>query len=107
VLATELGLADEPALDPTAHELTVRGAPVALTPLEFGLFRYLREREGRTVTRPELLRAVWGDDHHRGSNVVDAVVHTLRGKLGSGAAAVEAVRGRGYRLRDDWRTHLQ
>ena len=28
VLATELGLADEPALDTGAHELTVRGEPV-------------------------------------------------------------------------------
>ena len=107
VLATELGLADEPTLDTGAHELTVRGEPVALTPLEFGLFRHLRDREGRTVTRPELLREVWSTEYRQGSNVVDAVVHTLRAKLGTGASVIEAVRGRGYRLREDWRVHLR
>ena len=60
VLATELGLADEPSLDTGARTLTVHGEPIALTPLEFGLFQHLRDREGRTVTRPELLREVWG-----------------------------------------------
>lgn len=107
VLATELGLADEPAVDTGARELTVRGAPIALTPLEFGLFRHLRDREGRTITRPELLREVWGTEYNPGSNVVDAVVRTLRAKLGPGTSVIEAVRGRGYRLREDWRTRLR
>jgi hypothetical protein len=105
VLAAELGLADEPALDVDSRELTVQGRPVALTPLEFGLFRHLREHEGHAVTRPDLLREVWGTDHG-GSNVVDAVVRALRVKLGAGASAVESVRGRGYRLREDWRSRL-
>jgi DNA-binding response OmpR family regulator len=74
--------------------------------LEFGLFRHLRDREGQTVTRPELLRVVWGSEYAGGSNVVDAVVRTLRTKLGPGASAVEAIRGRGYRLREDWRARL-
>jgi DNA-binding response OmpR family regulator len=37
---------------------------------------------------------------------VDAVVRTLRVKLGSGADVVQTVRGSGYRLRADWRDHL-
>ena len=45
VLATELGLADEPALDAGARQLTVHGEPIALTPLEFGLFQHLRDRQ--------------------------------------------------------------
>ncbi|MGY1739076.1 winged helix-turn-helix domain-containing protein [Geodermatophilus sp. SYSU D00684] len=106
LLARELGVADEPALDADAHELVVGGRRVALTPLEFGLLRCLRDREGRTVSRPELLREVWDTEYAGGSNVVDAVVRTLRAKLGPGAPAVEAVRGRGYRLREDWRSQL-
>ena len=43
---------------------------------------------------------------HRRSNVVDAVVRSLRLKLGPVATAVETVRGSGYRLRADWRTHM-
>jgi DNA-binding response OmpR family regulator len=30
------------------------------------------------LTRAQLLRHVWGYDHHPGSNVVDAYVHHLR-----------------------------
>ncbi|SFU07897.1 Transcriptional regulatory protein, C terminal [Geodermatophilus amargosae] len=107
LLARELGVAGEPALHADAHELVVGGRRVALTPLEFGLLRCLRDREGRTVTRTELLREVWDTDYAAGSNVVDAVVRTLRTKLGPGAPAVEAVRSRGYRLREDWRSHLR
>ena len=85
----------------------MRGERIALTPLEFGLFNHLREREGTAVSRQELLREVWGTDYAGGSNVVDAVVRSLRRKLGSAASVVETVRGSGYRLRADWRADLR
>ena len=106
LVADELGVADEPVLDEDARELGVQGQRVALTPLEFALFRHLDEREGRTVSRPELLREVWGTEFTGGSNVVDAVVRSVRHKLGPAAMVVETVRGSGYRLRPDWRAHL-
>ena len=81
----------------------MRGERVALTPLEFGLFNHLREREGKAVSRPELLREVWGTDYAGGSNVVDAVVRSLRRKLGAPASVVETVRGSGYACAPDWR----
>jgi DNA-binding response OmpR family regulator len=59
------------------------------------------------VTRPELLREVWSTEYRQDSNVVDAVVHTLRAKLDTEVSVIEAVRGRGYRLREDWRVHLR
>ncbi len=85
----------------------MRGERVALTPLEFGLFSHLREREGKAVSRQELLREVWGTEFTGGSNVVDAVVRSLRRKLGSARVVVETVRGSGYRLRADWRADLR
>lgn len=106
LVAEELGVEEEPALDEEARELMVEGRPVALTPLEFGLFRHLRDREGRSVSRSELLREVWGTEFTGGSNVVDAAVRSLRRKLGSAALVLETVRGSGYRLRADWRAHL-
>ena len=105
LVAGELGVGDD-ELDEGALELTVQGNRVALTPLEFGLFRHLREREGQGVSRGELLHAVWHTDFTGGSNVVDAVVRSLRRKLGHEAVVVETVRGKGYRLRADWRAHL-
>ena len=60
LVADELGIEEEPGLDEEARELAVDGKPVQLTPIEYGLFRHLREREGKTVSRPELLRESGG-----------------------------------------------
>jgi hypothetical protein len=106
LVADELGIEEEPGLDDRARELSVDGRPVQLTPIEYGVFCHLRDREGKTVTRPELLRNVWETDFTGGSNVVDAAVRSLRRKLGAAAIVVETVRGSGYRLRPDWRAHL-
>ena len=106
LVAAELGVAEEPELDEVARELAVQGVRVSLTPLEFGLLRHLRDREGQAVARHELLVEVWGTEFTGGSNVVDAVVRSLRQKLGPAAPVVETVRGSGYRLRADWRAHV-
>jgi hypothetical protein len=106
LLAAQLGLSNGPVVDVDARELTVSGKRVSLTPLEFGLFGTLRDREGRTVSRADLLREVWGTEFTGGSNVVDAVVRSLRVKLGHSATVIESVRGSGYRLRPDWRGYL-
>jgi hypothetical protein len=104
LVAAELGLADDRALDETSREIAVGGRRVALTPLEFGVLRHLDAAAGRTVSRPELLHEVWGYDFTGGSNVVDAAVRSLRRKLGDSADVVETVRGVGYRVHEDWRT---
>ena len=106
LVGAELGVSGEGSTDDDARELRVHGRSVSLTPLEYGLFAHLRRREGKAVSRAELLREVWGTDFAGGSNVVDAVVKSLRRKLGPAAPAVETVRGSGYRLRADWRSEL-
>jgi hypothetical protein len=104
--AAELGIDSEAGLDEEARELRVDGRTISLTPLEFGLLRYLDARSGRAVSRPELLREVWATDFEGGSNVVDAVVRSLRRKLEPHGDFIEAVRGVGYRLRPGWRSQL-
>jgi hypothetical protein len=85
-------------LDEEARELVLDDRRIALSALECDLLRYLREREGRPVARVTLLRDVWGHAWAGGSNVVDVAVAGLRRKLGDRAAALETVRGVGYRL---------
>ena len=98
--AAELGIKCVPALlDVEARQLVLVEGRVALTPLEFGVMRYLVEHQGKAVSRRELLQHVWGTRYQGGSNVVDAVVRTLRRKLGSQSARVETLTGVGYRLR--------
>jgi hypothetical protein len=87
-------------LDEAAHEAVVDGERIALTPLELGVLGYLHRRPGEAVTRHELLESVWEHPPDAAtSNVVEAVVRSLRRKLGRHAAAIETVRGVGYRFR--------
>jgi DNA-binding response OmpR family regulator len=88
-----------PALDEDARELALEGRRINLSKLECDVLRFLRERQGQPVARETLLREVWGYEWTGGSNVVEVAVSGLRRKLGSRAAALETVRGVGYRLR--------
>lgn len=98
LVAAELGIAAEVVVDAGTREVRLNGHVVQLTPLEFGVLDCLQRHEGRAVTRATLLDEVWGYSSDGGSNVVDAVVRRLRGKLGPQGPALETVRGSGYRL---------
>jgi len=106
LLALETGTATgeaasySPSLDEQAHELVVNGGRIGLTPLEFGVFAYLVARPNRAVARYELVEAVWGYGKEAStSNVVEAVVRSVRQKLGAHRNVLETVRGVGYRYR--------
>jgi len=96
--AAELGVEEEALFDRQAHELVLDGQRVKLTKLEFEVFLYLYQRQGQAVTRASLIEDVWGFKH-TGSNVVEAVVRSLRKRLGSSASVIETIRGSGYRFR--------
>ena len=85
------------AFDAHARELRVDGRRVPLTRLEYGVLQHLSSHPDRVVGRDELLRDVWGQQFG-GSNVVDAVVKSLRKKLGAHGGAIATVTGHGYRF---------
>jgi hypothetical protein len=97
----ELGVEEEALLDAASRELVLGHERVPLTRLEFGVMQFLSERAGKAVSRQTLLENVWGYDFDGGSNVVDAVIRTLRRKLGERATWIETLRGVGYRYRGD------
>jgi len=68
--------------------------------MEFEVFLYLYERENKPVTRVSLIEQVWGAKC-TGSNVIEAVMRSLRKKLGDRAMAIETIRNVGYRFRRD------
>jgi DNA-binding response OmpR family regulator len=84
-------------LDPATREVTVGGAPVALSPREYELLEFLLRHPDRVVTKIELLDRVW-DARGVGydPNTVEVYVGYLRRKLGPGV--IDTVRGAGYRL---------
>ncbi len=87
------------AIDRAAHQVTVGGAPVELTRIEYRLLLLLAERAGRVQSRPQLLESVWEAQADIQTRTVDMHVQRLRTKLGDAGAQVETVRGFGYRLR--------
>ena len=94
----ELGVMQRFRLQVEGRQLLVDDQTLDLTPLEFGVSQCLLARPGRTVSREHLLQQVWHTDYQGGSNVVDAVVRTLRKKLAAHASAIATVTGVGYRL---------
>jgi hypothetical protein len=98
VAARELGIEENGLLDVGRRQLVVDGRRIDLTPKEFDVMTCLNEHPGKVVERSDLLESVWGYDEPLGSNVVDAVIYTLRKKLGGRAGELETVRGVGYRL---------
>ncbi|HEX2879669.1 MAG TPA: response regulator [Polyangiaceae bacterium] len=84
-------------VDRAAHRVTVQGAEISLTTLEYKLLVTLVERMDRVQTRAMLLRDVWGVSAHIASRTVDTHVKRLREKLGAAGDHIETVRGVGYR----------
>jgi DNA-binding response OmpR family regulator len=100
LVAAEIGIDTSAILDHDAHEAVVDGRRVPLTRLELAVFDYLQNHANRAVSRASLLEDVWGYSYTGGSNVVDAVIRSLRKKLGDHASVIETVNGVGYRTRD-------
>jgi DNA-binding response OmpR family regulator len=96
--SAELGV-EEGILDRQSHEIVLDGQRVKLTKLEFEVFAYLYQRQGTGVSRAALVEDVWGWKH-TGSNVVEAVMRSLRKKLGERSESIETIRGLGYRFRN-------
>jgi DNA-binding response OmpR family regulator len=87
-------------LEPATRAVAVGGAPVELSAREFALLELLLQRQGRVVTRTEILDHVWDASYDGASNVVDVYIKYLRDKIDRrfGADWIHTVRGFGYRL---------
>jgi two-component system, OmpR family, response regulator len=87
-------------LDKLSRVAEVDGRSVELTSREFNLLEYLMRSPGRVYTRTQILEHVWGYDFEPQTNMVDVCIQRLRKKLElPDEAAIEAVRGVGYRMR--------
>lgn len=88
-------------LDRAAHQVTVRGEPVALTPSEFDLLAALMSAPGRVFTRLDLLERVQGTLYEGYERTIDVHVRNLRAKIEPDPRHpryIETVYGVGYRL---------
>ncbi len=83
-------------LDLRLHRAQLSDRRVDLSEREFLVLQYLMCRADQVCSRSELLAAAWGVSGRSASNVLDACVRRLRGKLG-GPEWLETVRNAGYR----------
>jgi DNA-binding response OmpR family regulator len=76
---------------------------VELTARELAVLEYLMRRQGQAVSKREVLDHVWDDEFEGDPNIVEVYVRRLRNKVDRpfGRAAIETLRGAGYRLAAD------
>jgi DNA-binding response OmpR family regulator len=89
-------------VDFAQRSVAVRGEDVSLTPLEFRLLAAFVRHPGQLLAHDQLLELVWGDPLAASRDQVKLYVGYLRRKLesaGADGAAIETVRGFGYRYR--------
>jgi two-component system KDP operon response regulator KdpE len=88
-------------IDREKRAVTFAGRDVSLTPTEYDLLRLLAENEGKLLTHPMILRAIWGPAYREESNYLHVYVSHLRRKLEPDPARPRYILnqpGVGYRL---------
>jgi DNA-binding response OmpR family regulator len=90
-------------IDKRRHEVTLDGALVELTPLEFQILERLASEPGRAWSRNDLLDEVWSTEYEGYQRNVDPHINRLRQKIENdpkNPRYVLTVRGVGYKLND-------
>jgi two-component system, OmpR family, KDP operon response regulator KdpE len=92
---------DDICVDLTSRQVTVKGAPIKLTPTEYNLLRLLVQHAGKVVTHRQLLSAVWGEAYVHEIHCLRVYFAQLRQKLEANPALPQLILtepGIGYRL---------
>ncbi len=88
-------------VDIAAHQVTLQGKPVALTPTEFRLLEHLLKHAGMVLTHNQLLTAAWGFAYSEATELLKPTISRLRQKIEedpSHPTVIQTVHGVGYRL---------
>lgn len=88
-------------LDDSAKTVTVDGEPVALTPKEYDILRFLMTNAGAVFTPAEIYRRVWGDIPLNAAGAIAVHIRHLREKLEIDPAEpryIKVVWGKGYKM---------
>lgn len=86
----------------STHQANRGDDEVNFTALEFDILRYLIQNRGRTVTRRQLLRDVWGIEQEIITRTVDRHIASVRKKIETDPNEpehIETVYGLGYRFK--------
>ncbi|OHB48865.1 MAG: DNA-binding response regulator [Planctomycetes bacterium GWF2_41_51] len=87
--------------DVTARKLSKKGKEIELSPKEYKLLEFFLKKQGKALTRDEILNAVWGYNSFTGHRSVDRFVTTLRNKIetdGDNPTFIHTLREIGYKF---------
>jgi DNA-binding response OmpR family regulator len=89
--------------DPASRQAFRGETELSVTAREAALLEYLMRRRGEVVSKRDILAHVWDDDFEGDPNIIEVYIRRLRTKLDRPfkRAALETVRGAGYRLDPD------
>jgi len=85
-------------LDPAARRLFHGDQPVDLSARELSLVELLLTRQGRVVSKAQMIDQLFGFADEVGSNAIEVYVHRVRKKLEPLGIEIRTVRGMGYLL---------
>lgn len=85
-------------IDNLAHEVTVDGKEIELTPKEYDLLKYLMQNKNIALSRENLLNHIWGYDFYGDARTIDTHIKTLRSHIGKKHDVIKTVRGMGYKF---------
>jgi len=88
-------------IDPVAHQVLLRGNPVALSPKEFDVLMMLAGNSNKVLATNDILTRIWGAEFDGQPQVVYVHIRWLREKLNDGTDGeprIQTVRGVGYRF---------
>lgn len=84
-----------------AHQVTVKGKIVTLTPRDLSVLLFLVENPNQTFTREQLIEHIWGWDYDGSDRAVDLAIKRIRKALKdwpSSEGEIITLRGLGYQL---------
>lgn len=85
-------------VDFTAHQVSIDGAALDLSPKEYDLLFFMVRNRGIALTRDRLISEVWGFDFFGDDRTLDTHIKLLRKRLGDYARYITTLRGVGYRF---------
>ena len=83
-------------LDMAGRRLYLDGQPMELSARELAVIELLLLREGKVVTKQQIVDHLYGWEDASSSNAVEVFVHRLRKKLEGSGVTIATVRGMGY-----------
>lgn len=85
-------------LDPFGRRVMVDDAPIDLSARELEVLETLVMREGRVVSKEDLMQRLYDADTMVSANAVEVFLHRIRRKIAGSGVAIRTIRGLGYLL---------